>query len=278
MRRRFAPVLILAAVTMAAGLALGGQGALAQGTLAQGTGQLPQPAVPFQPPPPPPPAPVKPYNPVAATPAAAVNNPSFAAFRNNLAAIAKRKDRAALAKEIVAQNFFWVQEKNLADQSKPGIDNLAKAIGLDNPNGSGWDIIADAAADPTLAEVPQNPGLYCAPAPPSFDPQAFSTLVEQTDTDPTDWGYPTADGIVVRAAAQPDAQAIEKMGMIFVRVLPDSAAGKAGAPTFLHVALPDGKTGFVPLDVLVPLASDQICYANEASGWKIAGYIGGVAQ
>lgn len=269
MRRPFiAPALIFTAVTIVT-LALDLGLALSE--------ELPQPPVGFQPPPPAPPSPVKPYNPVSVTPAGPFNDPSFAAFRNDLAAVAKRKDRAALAKLIVAQGFFWVQDKDLADQSKPGIDNLAKAIGLDSPNGGGWDIITSDAADPTLAELPQNKGLFCAPAPPAFDPRAFQALFEQTDTDPTDWGYPTKNGVEVRAAAQPNAPIIDKLGMYFVRVLPEAAPSSAGAPAFLHVALPDGKTGFIAIDAIMPLASDQTCYTKEAGGWKIAGYIGGLS-
>jgi hypothetical protein len=259
-----------AIITALALVALAPDAGLAQG-------ELPQPPVGFKPPPPPAPAPVKPYKPVMVTPAGADNDASFTAFRTELAGVAKRKDRAALAKLIVAQGFFWVQDKDLADSSKPGIDNLAKAIALDDPNGAGWDIIASDAADPSLAELPQNKGLFCAPAPPTFDPRAFQALFQGTDTDPTDWGYPTGNGIEVRAAAQPNAPVVEKMALYFVRVLPDSAPPSAGAPAFLHVALPDGKTGFIAIDAIVPLATDQICYAKDASGWKIAGYIGGLA-
>ena len=125
--------------------------------------------------------------------------------------------------------------------------------------------------------MPQNPGLYCAPAPPTFDPRAFEALVEQTDTEPTDWGYPTADGAEVRATAQPNAQVVDKLGMYFVRVLPESTAANAGASSFVHVALPTGKTGFVTIDDVAPLASDQICYTKDAGGWEIVGYIGGVS-
>jgi hypothetical protein len=266
-RPLLAPALIVAALSAAT---LVPDDGFAQG------GQLPEPPQGLQPPPAPPPAPIKPYKPVAVTPAAAYSDPGFAAFRKNLAAIAQRKDRAALANDVVAQGFFWIQDKDLADKSKPGIDNLAKAIGLDNPDGSGWDIITNAADDSTLAEVPQNNGLFCAPAPPQFDAQALQALIQQTDTDPTDWGYPSADNVDVRAAAQDSAQVVEKLGAYFVRVLPDAPAANPGQPQYLHLALPDGKTGFVPADAVNPLASDQICYRKAAGGWKIAGYIGGV--
>jgi len=259
---RFIAPLLFAAATM---IALSPDIGAAQG-------DLPQPPIPFKPPPPPPPAPVKPYKPVTVTPAGTFSDPSFAAFRKTLAGAAQRKDRAALAKLVVGQGFFWVQEKDLADKSKAGIDNLAKAIGLDNPQAGGWEILANDAEDPTLAQLPRNPGLYCAPAPPTFDLQAFAALVAQTETEPTDWGYPADNGTEVRAAPRANAPVVGKLGMYFVRVLPDSAAS-----SFVHVALPEGKTGFVALDDLSPLANDQICYTKEEGGWKIVGYIGGVS-
>ena len=267
MRRRFVPVLLIAA---AAAIVFAPAGGMAQ--------DLPQPPVGFKPPPPPPPAPVRPYKPVTITPAGPFTDPAFVAFRKQLADAVAHKDRAALAKLIVSHDFFWIQDSNKADPNKPGIDNLAAAIGLDSPHGAGWDILAHDAQEPTLAELPQDKGLFCAPAPPTFDPNAFQALFEQTDTQPDDWGYPTGSGTDVRAAAKPDAPVVEKLGAYFVRVLPDSAPASAGAPSFLHIALPDGKTGFIPADALVPLASDQICYAKEDNAWKIAGYVGGVSQ
>ncbi len=249
--------------------ALGAEPAPAQG-------QLPEPPRPFQPPPPPPPAPVKPYNPVAVTPPAAFTDTAFQNFRKNLVDAVQHKDRAALAKLIVGKGFFWVRDNDLADDSKSGIDNLANAVDLDDPNGGGWAILADAAANASAAELPQHQGIFCSPAPPRFEPQAFGTLLQGTDTDPTDWGYPAQDGVEARAAAKPDAQVIDKLGMNFVRVLPDSAAPAAGAPSFLHVALPSGKTGFVASQAIVPLDHDLICYTKESGNWKIAGYVGGM--
>ena len=240
-------------------------------TLGLAQPQLPEPPVGFHPLPPPPPAPVKPYNPVAVKLPAPFNDASFVAFRKSLADIAQHKDRAALAKLIVVKGFFWLQDKDLADPSKPGIDNLAKAIGLDAPSGDGWDIVAQAAEEPTAA--PQREGIFCAPASPSFDPQAFTNLLRATgtETDATEWGYPADNGVEVRAAAQPNAPVIDKLGLYFVRVIPDGA----GAPSFLHVALPNGKSGFVVATAIMPLATDQICYTKDANGWKIAGYEGG---
>ncbi len=254
--------------------------AIALGALA-GTGawaqDLPQPPVGFKPPPPPPPPPVKPYGAVTVKLAGPYGDPSFAAFRKSLGEAVDKKDRAALANLVVTQDFFWIQDKNLADASKPGIDNLAKAIDLNNPNGAGWHVLAADAGEPSLSELPDNKGIFCAPAPPDFDARAFETLIQQTDTDPEDWGYPARDGVEARTAAQPSAAVVEKLGLYFVRVLPDSPKAKPGETQFLHLALPDGKTGFIPIDALMPLATDKICYSKPGGGWKIMGYIGGVS-
>ena len=60
-------------------------------------------------------APVKPYKPLAVTPPGPYTDPGFAAFRKQLGDVAQHKDRAALAKLVVAQGFFWIQDKDLAD-------------------------------------------------------------------------------------------------------------------------------------------------------------------
>jgi hypothetical protein len=237
---------------------------------------LPEPPIGLKPLPPPPAAPVKPYVAVPITAPAVFNDPSFIAFRNNLGDVARQKDRTALAKLVVATGFFWLQDKDLADPSKSGIDNLATALDLDSNNETGWETLTEAAAEPTAAEPPQRKGILCAPATPSFDPQAFIKLLQTTDTDGNEWVFPVGNAQEVRAAAKPDAQVIDKMGLYFVRVLPDSTPpDNPGAPPFLHVALPNGKSGYVATTAILPLATDQICYSKDASGWKIAGFLGG---
>jgi hypothetical protein len=238
-------------------------------------GQLPLPPGGFKPPPLPP---VKPYQAVAVTAPTAMTEPSFVAFRKQLADIATHKDRAGLAKLIVAQNFFWIQDKDLADTHKSGVDNLAKAIGLDAKDDSGWQILGGLAGESSAAESPQQQGVFCAPADPNIDPAAFETLGKATQTDPGDWGYPNGNGVEVHATAQLNSPVIEKLGMILVHVLPDSPP-PAGPndPMVLHVATPSGKTGFVDAQTLAALGGDQICYTKEAGAWKIAGYLGGAS-
>jgi hypothetical protein len=223
---------------------------------------------------PPAPAPVAPYQPVAITPPKPVGDPSLDAFRNQISEIAKKKDKKALA-ALVAPNFFWMGEKgDRADKKKPRVESLAKAIGLDAKDGSGWDALAGYASDPTGNPLPDRKDVVCAPSDPEFDAKALETLAQSSKTDETDWGYPVQPNLEVRAAAQPNAPVVEKLGMHFVRVLPENAPPNPQNP-MLRVATPSGKVGFVPGDAIAPLGNDQICYAKDQSGWKIAGFIGG---
>ena len=227
---------------------------------------------------PPPAAPVKPYKPVAVTPPAPFNDAGFQAFRKQLGDVAGKKDRTALAKLVVSQGFFWMQDKDLADKAKSGIDNLAKAIDLDDKDGTGWDVLAGYAADPTGEQLADRKDIICAPADPNIDTKAFEALGNATQTDPSEWGYPLKDDLEAHSAAQPNAPVIAKLGMYLVRVLPDSAPpDNPNQPVFLHVALPDGKAGYVAADSISPFGGDQMCYSKDAGGWKIAGYFGGAA-
>ena len=260
---------LLAVLAFAAAFA-----AFAQQHGAAQQGQLPLPG--FKPPPSPP---IKPYQAVPVTPPAPLNDPSFTAFRNQLGEVTAQKDRAALANMVVTQNFFWMQDKNLADPHKSGIDNLAKAIELDAPDGSGWQILGGFATEPSAAESPQLPGVFCAPADPKLDPSALEALAKATQTDPSEWGYPNQNGVEVHAAAQPSSQVIEKLGAYLVRVLPDtSPPANPNQPFFLHVATPSGKGGYIDAQLVSPIGGDQICYSKQDGAWKIAGYLGGAVQ
>ncbi len=238
-------------------------------------GQVPLPPGGFKPPPAPP---IKPYQPVAVKPPPTLDDPSFVAFRKQLAETAGRKDRAALAQLVVGQNFFWMQEpgKDIADKHKPGIDSLAKATDLDAKDDSGWQLIASIASEASAAEQPQHKGIFCGPADPIIDPAAFEALGKATQTVPPDWGYPTKDGVEIHADAKPDSPVVEKLGMTLIHVLPDTAGpANPNDPFFLHVATPSGKSGYLDAQLLLPLGGDQMCYTKDASGWKIAGYLGG---
>jgi len=221
------------------------------------------------------PAPPKAYKPVAVKLPQPVNDPTFDAFRQQLTGIAQKKDRAALAR-LVAQNFFWIPEdQDVADKRKSAIENLAKAIGLDGNNPPGWDVLTGFAAENTADPMndPQRPGVLCSPGGPVIEEAPFDQLLTATGTDPSEWGYPAADGVEVRSTAQPTAPVSEKLGLYLVRAYPDDSPG--ASQDMLRIVTPSGKLGFIPADMLQPLAGDQLCYVKEAAAWKIAGVIGG---
>jgi hypothetical protein len=221
-------------------------------------------------------APPKAYTAISVTLPAPAKDPSFDAFRKQLADIANRKDRAGLTKLVVAQGFFWDADSgDKADGKKASIDNLAAATGLDS--GDGWDAMAAAAQEPTLESYTDRKGVMCGPASPQYDEKALDEVTKATQTDISEWGFPSKAGIEVRSAAQPNASVVEKLGLALVRVMPEPTP-PGGNPTvgpFLRIVTPAGKVGYVPADSISPLTSDQICYLKDGNSWKIAGYVGG---
>jgi len=223
-------------------------------------------------------APPKAYKPVPVKLPQPVSDASFGTFRQQLAQIAEKKDRAALAR-LLAQKFFWIPEgKDIAEKNKSPIDNLSKAIGLEGQDPPGWDLLAGFATEPTAEPIndPDHPGVICAPAEPTIDDKAFEELVTSTQTDPAEWGYPTKDGIEARAQAQANSPVVEKLGLNLVRAYPDESPSGAVNADMIRIVTPSGKLAFIPTDALLPLASDQVCYIKEGANWKIAGVIGGV--
>ena len=262
--------------------------AAAQQTLPR-PGQTPPPPAQKGPPPPPqaqkapppqqqqqqqPMAPPAPYAVVTVAPPKPYEDASLAAFRKELSAIAQKKDRPALAKLVLAQGFFWLKEQGNAAGKKTGIEALATALSLAAKDGSGWETLGEFAADETAAPYPDRPNTVCSPAGPQFDVAALEKLAMDTKTDIGDWGFTAAEGVDVRASAAANAPVIEKLGMQFVRVMPDMAPN--ASQDFMRVVAPSGKVGFVAAEAINPLGSDMLCYGKDASGaWKIVGMIGG---
>jgi hypothetical protein len=223
-------------------------------------------------------APPKPYKPLAVTLPAPVTDASFDAFRKDVAAIAQRKDRPALAKIVVAKGFFWEREDGKPAPKKSGIDILALALNLAAKDGSGWEALAGFAAEATAAPLPERKEVLCAPASPTYDERELEGLAQTTQTDPLEWGYPLRADVEVRETPNATAPVIEKLGMHFVRVLDDDSQSTANtAGEWLRVVAPSGKVGFIPADALTSLAGAQLCYVKEGGAWKIAGMIGGGA-
>ncbi|HLN09359.1 MAG TPA: hypothetical protein VK281_10435 [Xanthobacteraceae bacterium] len=220
-------------------------------------------------------APPAPYKVMPVTLAKAIAEPSLEAFRKELADIAKKKDRAALAARVVAKGFFWQREdSNVADGKKTGIDNLAAAIGLDAKDGSGWEALGAYVADPTGEQNPEMNGVICTPATPVFNEKDLEQVAETTKTDATEWAYPPAPGLEVHAKPAATAPIVERLGINLLRLYADEKQSEASVD-WIRVVTPSGKVGYVLISGIMPLVSDQLCYIKEAGGWRITGYAGG---
>ena len=218
--------------------------------------------------------PPAPYTALAVAPPKPYTDASLAAFRQQLAAIAQKKDRAALAKLVLAKDFFWLKEDGNAAGKKTGIEALATALSLAAKDGSGWETLAELVSDETASPYLDRPNTVCSPAGPDYKAEDLEKLVTATKTDIGEWGFTAQDNIEVKATAQPNAAVVEKIGMIFVRVFPDMAPN--ASQEFMRIVAPSGKVGFVPAEAINPLGSDQLCYGKDAAGaWKIVGMIGG---
>jgi hypothetical protein len=222
------------------------------------------------------PAPPKPYTPVMVKLPTTLTDPSFDDFRREVASVAQRKDRAALARMVVAKGFFWEREDGKPAPKKSGIDILAQALRLAAKDGSGWEALAGFAAEAMAAPLPERKEVMCAPASPDFDERELEDLAQATGTDPAEWGYPLRADVEMRETPSTTAPVIEKLGMHFVRVLDDTAQSTANtAGEWLRVVGPKGEIGFVKADALASLTGAQLCYVKEGNAWKIAGLIGG---
>jgi hypothetical protein len=243
-------------------------------------GAQPAPAQKAEPPQAAPPATAsKAYKPVAVKLPPFLSDASLDAFRKEVAAVAQRRDRAALARMVVAKGFFWDRDDGKgADDSKSGIDNLAAAFELDASDGAGWDALGKAVGEPHAAPDPQNKGVVCAPTAPELNDKNFEALILATQSDPSDWGFAAAPGVEVRSAPKPDAPVVEKLGPVLVRISVDEsplAAVQGISSEWLRVVTPSGKQGYVLGTAMIALVADEMCYLKDASGWKIAGIVSG---
>lgn len=219
----------------------------------------------------------KPYKPLAVKISPAPDDQSFAAFRQQLAAVAKSRVYQELAPLVVARGFFWDGDFFRGLNPKhSSIENFAAAIRLESEDGSGWRALAAFAAAASAAPLPSLRGVLCAPASPDYDLVDFDQLRASTGTKAADWRVPIEDGIVLRAGPRPTARPIQALGLHLVRLLehdrvPEIGAAPAG---WLLIAAPNGKTGYVAAATLMPLRNDKLCYQKDVTGrWRIAGYI-----
>jgi hypothetical protein len=67
----------------------------------------------------------------------------------------------------------------------------------------GWETLAAAADEVTLAPTREKKGVMCGPARPVFDHKAAKRTAKATGTQPEEWGFPVKGSLDVHAAGQP---------------------------------------------------------------------------
>jgi hypothetical protein len=218
-----------------------------------------------------------PYKKIAVTMPVQFTDPTLDAFRKQLASTAQRKDRKALDTQIVSQGFFWKAEGDrTADEKKSGLENLAVAIGLDDPNERnwGWSTVSDHATEETVFALEGHKDTVCSPARPIFDQNEFIEVMKDTYTSRYAWAYTIRHGFEVRETPAQDSKVLETIGMQLIRMFIESD----GMPSFFGntvlVATPSGNVGFILADALDLTDADQLCYTKFDDGWKITGFIG----
>jgi hypothetical protein len=225
-----------------------------------------------------PPAP-KPYELVAIALPPASEDTGFNAFRAELAAVAKRRIYAELARLVDAQGFFWHRDfARRFDPRKPAVDNLTAAIRLEHRDGAGWVTLAAFAAEPSAEPLVSRAASVCAPARPAYDGVAYAKLLGITYSSDIDWVYPRTDDAPVYAAPQPDAAVIARLGLHFVRLIgfegPDSEPSRLRSQ-WARIATPAGKVGYAAPNTVMSLTMERLCYRKDMLGaWWIAGFIG----
>jgi hypothetical protein len=220
-----------------------------------------------------------PYHPVAVKLPASPADPSFAAFRKEFAAIAHGAVFDRLAHIVVSHGFFWDRDfANGFDPKKAGVENLAAAVRLERGTGGGWQTLVAFADEPSASETSALPGVVCAPARPDFDSDDFDRLTDQTRSNPSEWVFPRANGLEIRAAPRTESAVVEKLGQYFVRVVRFETTPANAEPirtAWARIAVPSGKIGYAAPDTLMSLAAPRLCYIKDITGrWQITGYIG----
>jgi hypothetical protein len=200
----------------------------------------------------------------------------------------KRKDLQALT-ALVAPTFLWTVGDTPADEfdlGRDAIHNFKVAFGFRGlgkdvdggvDNGPYWDVLTSFADDATYYAATDSGNLVCGPiAAEVADDRIFEQARKRIETanEAAEWYFTLAETAVAKAPGDTGAP-VAKVGIVALPLLSFYPPEKEGAPppppTHFEVLLLSGRTGWVPVAAVRPLAADHLCYARTSSGdWKIA--------
>jgi hypothetical protein len=215
--------------------------------------------------------------------------PALEALRRQLAnAISQRN--AGLLYELVGPTFFWNtngEPSEQFDKSRDALHNFKVAFGFrqfgqtsdsENPRDQLWEALVDIVSGPALFQMEGNPGVLCGPlgAEPA-DGDTMDQAIERIDGEDEDseWVYSLREiTLTERPGGGGAVETVSKLALPIAATFPPSQAlGNNPLPTHYQLLLPSGKTGWVDVRAVQPLAIDKLCYGKGADGsWKIVGY------
>jgi hypothetical protein len=202
-------------------------------------------------------------------------------------AVAKR-DAAALF-GLVAPMFFWTVNGGLADGLDLGrnaIDNFKVVFGFrvqgkdedgGVEDGPYWDVLEGFAGHSTFYAANDASTLICGPIGADVaDPQAYEQARKKVETgdDGAEWYFTLKETAVAKTPGDAGPP-IAKVGVIAMPLISTFPVAREGQPepqiTHVEVLLPSSKSGWVPVNSVLPMVTDRLCYAKTPNGqWKLA--------
>jgi len=200
-------------------------------------------------------------------------------MRKQLAeAISKRSPDHVYA--LVGETFFWTlngETSEQFDRNRDALHNFKVAFGSDSRDESFlWVAFDDASSAPALFPLDGHPGVLCGPLGAEPDHGAMDQAIERIENgNDSEWFYSL--GQITLTEKPGNGGAVEKVAKLAMPVAathpPTQALGNNPLPTHYQLLLPSGKTGWVDVKAVQPLAIDRLCYGKGADGaWKIVGY------
>ncbi len=108
-------------------------------------------------------------------------------------------------------------------------------------------------------------------------PYSYYALPEEYD--PIDYGLVVGEGVNVRAKPEENAEVVQKVGRIIVRLYddPNPKVAKIGDETFSwrKVGLPDGRAGFVWGKYVRSPNDYRVGFSNRSGQWKMIYFVAG---
>jgi hypothetical protein len=240
---------------------------------------------------------------VAAEPAAALKKTSYpevrvelraevepesalAAMLKRFADAVERRDAGALY-PLVGPTFFWTLNGEPSKEFESGRDalhNFKVAFGFRRPGARSdsrdpheqlWETLEDFSG---AALYRMNSDILCAPA--SGEPESEEAMDKALSLlegpgENSEWVYSLEP---ITLTERPDGgatiAAAPKLALPIIATNPPTKPlGNNPLPTHYQLLLPSGKTGWVDVDAVQPLAVDKLCYGKDPGGaWKIVGY------